>query len=101
MKKLLAVALVLCLLIPCAFAETVVRQTVSVVFTDVTRKGLYTGEVNENGAPHGFGVFEAVNGDGLKYIIVGEWVNGSQSGESWRAIEDGDSTSARMRTVNL
>ena len=89
MKKLLAITLMLCLLVTCGLSETVVRQDVTIVFPDVEREGKYTGEVNESGNPHGFGVFEAVNTVGARYIIVGEWVNGSQTGESWRALENG------------
>lgn len=89
MKKIFVIALVLCMLSPCTMAETVVRKKIEIQFSEVKREGLYTGEINEDGEPNGFGVFEAVNQENAKYIIVGDWVNGSQTGEAWRALDTG------------
>ena len=79
-----------CSFVMCASAETVIKQEISVTFPDVTRTGVYSGEVNDNGKPDGFGVFEAVNGEGNRYIIVGEWVDGHMTGQAWEIWENGD-----------
>lgn len=73
-----------------ANAENVVRHAVGVQFADVFREGLYTGEVNTNYMPNGFGVFEAQNDKGEKYIIVGDWVDGTLTGKEWMVWDNGE-----------
>ena len=92
MKKVIIsmLSLIICLTSYNSYAELVLKQTVTVSFYDVNREGLYTGEVNTSGLPDGFGVFEATNSEHNRYIIVGNWENGKQIGESWQAIENGE-----------
>lgn len=88
----ISILLIIIVFISNASAETVIKQEMTIIFPNVTRTGVYSGEVNENGKPDGFGVFEAVNGEGNRYIIVGEWVDGQQTGEAWCLWENGDFT---------
>ena len=90
MRKVLIMTIVFIMLTTVALSETVIRKNVMIHFSDVDREGQYTGEINENGMPNGFGLFEAVNSKGRKYIIVGEWINGICEGEAWRAMDNGE-----------
>ena len=92
MKKVFSIIICICfvLFISISLAETVTKQEIIVHFTDVDRTGLYSGEINEKGNAEGFGVFEAVNKEGYRYIVVGEWVDGHQTGEAWKVWENGD-----------
>lgn len=88
MKLIVALIMAVCL-IPSAIAETVIRHAVTAEFPDVTREGIYSGEVNSDLKPHGYGVFEAVNSNGVKYIAVGDWTDGTLNGDAWEIWEDG------------
>ena len=90
MKKLLGIVLVFCLLTPYALSETVIKHTVTLSFSDIEREGIYSGEINDNGIPNGYGIFEATNPLGVKYIMIGNWTNGSLNGEGWRACDTGE-----------
>ena len=95
MKKLLAVLFALC--IPFAAVasadesvpEMVVQKTIIIKMYDVIREGTYTGEM-QNGVPHGYGIFEAINSTGLKWHYVGAWLNGAMTGEGAQYWDSGD-----------
>lgn len=83
MKKMLIILLLLLLVACSAAAETVenvVKMSCIVRMPDVIREGSYTGQT-VNGVPHGFGLFETTNSEGVNWHYIGEWVNGSMSGE--------------------
>lgn len=93
MKKLLLVSLALVLLLSFAIAEDVQAETVAqmaytVKLSDVTREGLYTGEV-VNGIPHGYGLFTAVNSAGEPWHYIGQWVDGAMTGEGGEYWDSG------------
>ena len=88
MKRFLILMIVL--LLPfSAFAESVTRKIITVDFFDTSREGYYTGNLNEDGKPDGFGVFEGVNDYGFKYYIIGDWVKGEMTGFSWEVFSTG------------
>ena len=88
--SILAMIIVLSIIPAAVLAnETVVKKEITVSFIDAKRDGLYTGEINDEGNPDGYGVFEAVNSRGYKYIIVGDWIDGHQTGEGWAVWENG------------
>ena len=92
MKKVLVIVIVGIILsfsFSTVFTETVAKQETTIHFPDVSRVGIYTGEVNEEGQPDGHGFFEATNGEGIRYIVVGDWENGCVTGEAWQVWEDG------------
>lgn len=88
MKKWICLLLLVCVTAT-ASAESVTRLRITIDFTDVSREGLYTGEINESGRPDGFGVFEAVNTMGLQYYVLGEWKDGIMTGHGWKVSADG------------
>lgn len=90
MKRSIVLSLVLLSLCICASAsaEVVAQMTYTVVLPDVTREGLYTGEVQE-GVPHGYGVFHTVNANGVKWHYLGEWVNGEMCGKGGQYWDSG------------
>lgn len=91
MKKIIVFLLICLVCLPIyVCAETVVKYETEAIFTDVTRTGLFTGEINQDGKPDGFGVFEAVNSEGIKYVVVSEWKDGKQNGYGWTLWESGD-----------
>ena len=51
--------------------------------------GFYTGELNENGNPDGFGVFFATSYLGIMYYMIGQWTDGVFSGQGWKVCADG------------
>lgn len=93
MKKLVLVFLVFVLLFSVAFSEenkteTVVQMTYIAKMPDVIREGLYTGEV-ANGVPHGYGLFTTVNSEGDPWHYIGQWENGSMTGEGGQYWDSG------------
>ncbi|MBR4068300.1 MAG: hypothetical protein IKK08_06715 [Clostridia bacterium] len=85
MKKLLSLLFVLMLVSSYAHAEEnnrefAVKMEYTVYMIDVDRTGLYTGEL-QNGVPHGYGVFTAVNDSGVSWHYIGEWEKGVMQGE--------------------
>lgn len=85
MKRMLVVLSVLSLcLAPLAVAETtpetVAEMTYIVKMPDVIREGKYTGQV-VNGVPHGYGVFVTENSEGVQWHYLGEWENGTMTGQ--------------------
>ena len=81
MKTKICVMLVLlCSIVTLSLAENVVQEEITIVLPDVTRNGIYTGSINENGEPDGYGVFEAVNSEGVAWHYVGQWENGKMTG---------------------
>lgn len=96
MKKSFYLILIFILLIPCAIAENigttsvnVVRKEISIILPDVTRTGYYTGSIDSNGLPDGYGVFEAVNSFNVAWRYIGEWSQGQISGNGFMAWDDG------------
>lgn len=90
MKRLSALVLVMLFLasFASADAEAVARMAYTVVLPDVTREGLYTGEV-QNGIPHGYGLFHATNSNGVSWHYLGDWVNGEMCGQGGQYWDSG------------
>ena len=91
MKRLFILFLVMVAIMPVtSYAEkqSVVQMTYTVEMPDVTREGLYTGEVL-NGIPHGYGVFTAVNSTGIPWHYLGQWVNGEMCGRGGQYWDSG------------
>lgn len=93
MKRILALILVLVCLFSVATAEKTAAELVSkmeivVDLSYVIRKGTYSGEMMD-GVPHGFGVFETTNSDGVNWHYIGQWENGKMSGEGGQYWDDG------------
>lgn len=89
MRKIFCLSLILMLILPCGLAENVVRKEVSIVLTDAVRTGYYTGSLDVDGLPDGYGVFEAVNSFNVPWRYVGEWEHGKMSGSGFAAWDDG------------
>lgn len=70
--------------------ETVWAMPYTADMPDVMRTGKYTGQV-ANGIPHGYGLFVAVNSDGIRWHYLGEWVDGKMTGEGALYWDCGDS----------
>ncbi len=60
---------------------------ISLDFSYGTRKGKYSGEVNSDGVPNGFGTFSTKNNDGEAWTCEGEWENGHmiQGSTTWES----------------
>ena len=94
MKTILAWFLLLIFLCPlCAFGETaenwVVEMPYQVKLPDVTRTGLYSGQVI-NSIPNGYGVFVATNSQGVEWHYLGQWVNGEMCGQGGQYWDNGE-----------
>ena len=90
--RTLALFLVLFAFLPFAHAETnpesVTQMTYIVKLPDVIREGKYTGQVVD-GTPHGYGIFETTNSQGVNWHYLGEWVNGNMTGNGGQYWDDG------------
>ncbi|MCL2545576.1 MAG: hypothetical protein FWE06_00075 [Oscillospiraceae bacterium] len=64
------------------------EMTVSFAFGD--RTGIFSGMLDEDGLPQGFGRFESVNPSGLGWIYEGELVDGQLHGQGTITWENGD-----------
>lgn len=71
-----------------AETDVVVQMTCIIRLPDVIREGKYTGEV-QNGVPHGYGMFEAVNSAGVGWHYIGEWDNGNMTGQGGQYWNNG------------
>lgn len=89
MKKLVLMIALLCIFMPCANAESVTRQEIAITLPDATRTGFYTGTINDDGIPNGYGVFEAINSEDIPWRYIGEWNNGHITGEGYMSWDDG------------
>ena len=90
MKRIFAVIAILTVFCRIALAEFAVKKeiTAAIGADDNGATGLYTGEINKDGLPEGYGVLEAeTNGEKWKY--VGDWKNGQMEGEGWKVYENG------------
>lgn len=93
MKKLLSLLLVLMLVSSYAHAEEndrefAVKMEYTVYMIEVDRTGLYTGEI-ENGTPHGYGMFYAINDEGTPWHYIGQWEKGLMQGMGGFYWDDG------------
>ena len=90
MKKTLALLISMCLILTCctiAIAESVSRM--HYVFGDWV--GEYTGQVDSNKIPFGYGLFESSTPkDGEKWHYIGNWENGMPEGEGAIYFENGN-----------
>lgn len=87
--KICVILVLLCSIVTLSLAENVVQEEITIVLPDVTRNGIYTGSINENGEPDGYGVFEAVNSEGVAWHYVGQWKNGKMTGFGREVWDDG------------
>ncbi|MGN0792931.1 MAG: Ada metal-binding domain-containing protein [Aristaeellaceae bacterium] len=71
-----------------AAAEMVSQRSYTLVTAEYTRSGLYSGEM-KNGKPEGFGVFCAVNDDGVAWHYVGYWAGGLMNGQGGSYWDNG------------
>ena len=71
-----------------ASAETVTQMPYTVILPDVTRQGLYTGDII-NGMPDGYGVFVAQNSSGVFWHYLGEWKDGQIEGNGGQYWDNG------------
>ena len=104
MKRILALILVLVCLFSVATAEKTAAELVSkmeivVDLSYVIRKGTYSGEMMD-GVPHGFGVFETTNSDGVTWHYIGQWENGKMSGDGGQYWDDGRTMNMRGLTTS-
>lgn len=91
MKKILSLVLVLVCFVSIASAEEIVSKIAYVLeLPDVIRKGTYSGETVD-GVPHGFGVFETTNSEGMNWHYLGQWENGKMSGDGGLYWDNGQS----------
>lgn len=93
MKKILSLVLALVCLFSVSLAEESATELVSKMeyvldLSYVIRKGSYSGETL-NGVPHGFGVFETTNSDGINWHYIGQWENGKMSGDGGQYWDHG------------
>lgn len=58
----------------------VVEKNMTISFDFGNREGIYTGTVNSNGLPDGFGKFQNISDSGNDWIYYGEWNNGHLDG---------------------
>lgn len=82
MKKLLTAVLALCCALPLYGCGK--EMTLNLSYGD--RTGSYSGDLNEQGLPHGQGKFSTCNENGEKWTYEGEFKNGHFDGEgktSW------------------
>lgn len=54
-----------------------------------SREGVYTGALNNDGLPSGYGIFESENPNGITWTYTGEWVDGHFSGSGNTKWSDG------------
>lgn len=93
MKKILSLVLALICLFSVSLAEESATEFVSKMeyvldLSYVLRKGSYSGETL-NGVPHGFGVFETANSDGINWHYIGQWENGEIKGDGGMYWDNG------------
>lgn len=84
MKKLFAIMLAWCLVLSLAGCGK--KMTLNLSYGD--RTGTYSGDVNEQGLPHGKGKFTSTNSEGEKWTYEGEFKNGHFDGEgkiTWKS----------------
>ena len=84
MKKLVILLLVCCLSLSLAGCGK--EMTLKLAYGD--RTGTYSGDLNEQGLPHGQGKFTSTNAEGEKWTYVGEFKNGHFDGEgktTWKS----------------
>ncbi len=84
MKKIFAVILACCLVLSLAGCGE--EMTLNLSYGD--RTGTYSGDVNEQGLPHGQGKFTSTNSEGEKWTYEGEFKNGHFDGEgktTWKS----------------
>lgn len=55
-------------------------ENMSISFDFGLRSGIYTGTLNSNGLPDGFGKFENISDSGNNWIYYGEWTDGHFNG---------------------
>ncbi len=58
----------------------VVDKEITISFDFGDRIGMYTGTIDKNGLPDGFGMFKTANDSGNDWIYYGEWENGHMDG---------------------
>lgn len=58
----------------------VAEKNMTISFDFGNREGIYTGTVNSNGLPDGFGKFQNISDSGNDWIYYGEWNNGHLDG---------------------
>ncbi len=74
---------------PLQTVETVTNQTITVNMDYDSGQGIYTGEVNSDGLPNGYGSFEMVSSDtGANWRYDGQWVSGLITGEGVMTQDD-------------
>lgn len=67
---------------PTQTVETVVNQTITVSMDYDSGEGVYTGEINRDRLPNGYGSFVMVGSDtGANWSYKGQWENGVITGE--------------------
>ena len=90
MKRFLAFAAVLCLLLAgCSFAYADSVTNMHYVFLDWV--GEYTGQVDSGNIPFGYGLFvSATPKDGENWHYIGQWENGLPEGDGAVYFENGN-----------
>ncbi len=74
---------------PTQAAEMVSAQTITVSMAYDSGEGVYTGEVNSDGVPNGYGSFQMVSSDtGANWIYEGQWQNGEITGQGVMTQDD-------------
>lgn len=97
MKKLIAFLLCTCLLLAgCGSSGSTVENAsaggskeMTLNFSYGDRTGTYTGELDEDGLPNGYGTFTSQNSAGGGWTYCGEWEHGHWSGYGVSFWDDG------------
>lgn len=89
MKKVLSFLAACCMAVGVASAEPVVQYEYTIALPEVTRTGLYTGNLNDDGLPDGFGVFSTINDNNEPWYYIGEWKDGTFNGHGVQVWEMG------------
>ena len=84
-----------------AIADSVVRQDITITYSDGTFSGKYTGEVNEAGEPEGYGYFEGKDAKNIDFVYVGQWIGGMLTGSGWKVWENGEMSTGKYKDTEL
>ena len=87
-KKKIALLFIICLCLSLSGCSRDDEMTLHLSYGD--RTGTYSGEVNDEGIPHGIGKFSSQNPEGVKWVYEGNFVNGHFEGEGKTTWEDGE-----------
>lgn len=95
MKKFLFACSLLVILAPISACEqsppptSLQDQEITLEFSFGERTGIYSGDINSDGLPDGYGTFASENSSGDTWTYEGDWINGHWEGTGASTWEDG------------